>query len=266
MIIALSRDYADFMSDYLSVPRAKIEVMRPGLNLEGFPVGPYCREGPVDPPAGENVSPMSEVASNSPFRQKGPPKTIGFLSRICPEKGLHLLVDALHSIEQMPGAPPFRLRVAGYLDRADRRYLHDVYKQAAADGLADRFEYVGELDHSGKIAFLKTLDVFCLPSLLRESKGLPVLEAWACGVPAVLPDYGAFSHLVADTGGGLLYDPQKAGGLESALGRMLTDTGLAAECGLQGRQAIHERYNSEQETREILALYAKLVQRQEATS
>lgn len=105
--------------------------------------------------------------------------------------------------------------------------------------------------------------MFCLPSQLRESKGLPVLEAWACGVPAVLPDIGAFSDLVADTGGGLLYKPQQPEALEEALGRMLDDTALAAECGRRGRQAVHERYTSEQETRQVLALYAKLLQRKE---
>ncbi len=231
-IIALSRDYADFMAEYLHVPRAKIEVMRPGLNLEGFPVGPSFREAQADLPVGESADPSpAQAASSSPFRQNGPTKTIGFLSRICPDKGLHLLVDAVRANQETPGAPSCRLRVAGYLDRADRGYLRDVQLQAATNGLADRFEYVGELDRVGKLAFLQSLDVICLPSTLRESKGLPALEAWACGVPAVLPDYGAFSELVTHTGGGLVYDPQQSGGLQAALVRMLSDAELAAQCG-----------------------------------
>ena len=209
-IVSLSRDYADFMAEYLRVPRERIEVVRPGLNLEGFAVGPSCREGPVSPPARKNVDAESETERDSPFRQKGP-TTIGFLSRICADKGLHVLVEALHEMREMPCAPTCRLRVAGYLDRADRGYLRDVKRQVSILGLADRFEYVGELDRPGKITFLKSLDLLCLPSLLRESKGLPVLEAWACGVPAVLPDHGVFSELVADTGGGLLYDPNQPG-------------------------------------------------------
>jgi glycosyltransferase involved in cell wall biosynthesis len=265
-IIALSRDYGDFMAGYLGVPREKIEVMRPGLNLEGFPVGPSCREGPADLPAGGGVNPQSGVDSNSPFQQKGPTKSIGFLSRISPDKGLHLLIEALHAMQQLPNSPPLRLRAAGYLDRADRRYLRDLYKQAAAYGLADRFEYVGELDRAGKIAFLESLDVFCVPSLLRESKGLPVLEACACGVPVVAPDHGAFSELVADTGGGLLYDPGQPGAFESALRRLFADAELAAECGHRGRQAVHERYTSERETQDVLALYARLGQRQQSSS
>jgi glycosyltransferase involved in cell wall biosynthesis len=242
-IIALSRDYADFMADYLATPREKIEVVRPGLNLEGFP-----------------------EARRREQRAGSREQVIGFLGRICPDKGLHLLIEALHKLQQLPNAPPFRLRAAGYLDRADRHYLRDVYRQAAACGFADPFEYVGELDRAAKIAFLQSLDVFCLPSLLRESKGLPALEALGCGVPIIVPDFGVFSELVADTSGGLLYDQEQPGALESALFRMVADPEFAAECGRRGRDAIHQRYTSEQETREILDLYVKLVQRNQATS
>ena len=78
--------------------------------------------------------------------------------------------------------------------------------------------------------------------MIRESKGLPVLEAWASGVPVVLPDHGAFSEMVADTGGGLLYDPQRPEALAEALGRMLCDEAFAAECGRRARRAVYERY------------------------
>ena len=80
-----------------------------------------------------------------------------------------------------------------------------------------------ELDRAAKIAFLQTLDVISVPSVLRESKGLPVLEAWANGVPAVLPAQGAFCELVDDTGGGLLHEPSSATALAAALRRLLLE-------------------------------------------
>jgi len=120
--------------------------------------------------------------------------------------------------------------------------------------MADRFEYVGELDRAGKDAFLESLDVLCLPSVIRESKGLP---CWRLGQrrAAVRADHGAFSEMVADTGGGLLYDPQRPQALAESLGRMLRDDAFAAECGRLAQQAVHERYTSERESREMLALY-----------
>ena len=93
----------------------------------------------------------------------------------------------------------FVVRAAGYLGAADRPYFESLQKRIAAGPLAGRFEYVGELDRPQKIAFLQSLDMFSVPTVYRESKGLPVLEAMANAVPVVLPDHGSFSELVADT-------------------------------------------------------------------
>ena len=169
-----------------------------------------------------------------------------------------MLVEALHAMSETGNVPPCRLRVAGYLDRPDRAYLDEVRKRVAAWGMADRFEYAGELDHAGKIAFLRSLDVLCLPGMVRQSKGLPVLEAWASGVPVVLPDHGAYSEMVADTGGGLLYDPQRPEALAEALARMLCDEAFALQCGRLAQRAVHERHTAERESGEMLALYERL--------
>ena len=139
------------------------------------------------------------------------PFTIGYLARVCPDKGLHQLAAALALLAADRGLPPVRVEAAGYLDAADRPYLAEIRRQMAAAGLADRFQYVGELDRAAKIAFLQSLDLFCLPTVYRESKGLSVLEAWANAVPAVLPAHGAFPEMVADTGGGLLVRAERSG-------------------------------------------------------
>ena len=94
-----------------------------------------------------------------------------------------------------------------YLGPQNQSYFNEVVRQAAP--LGKDFEYIGSPDSQReKIEFLKSLDVFCLPTVYREPKGLPVLEAWANGLPVVLPAHGAFPELVASTGGGLLVDEQ----------------------------------------------------------
>lgn len=261
-VIALSRDYADFMADYLRLPRDKIEVVRPGLNLKGFPVGwdKLAERAPAHQ-EDESVGQHSQARlSHPPAFPKGSGElTIGYLGRICEEKGPHLLLDAMDALDDASGVPPYQIRLAGYLDRADRPHFKNLLRAARRAGKADRFQYVGELDRAGKIAFLKSLDVLCLPSLLRESKGLPALEAWACGVPAVLPNRGAFSELVADTNGGLLYDPEQPDALAAALARMIGDAELATRCAANGQQAVHGRYTAERESRDVLALYERIL-------
>ncbi|MGO8691420.1 MAG: glycosyltransferase family 4 protein [Thermoguttaceae bacterium] len=233
-LVAASASYADFMAEYLALPREHIHVIRPGLNLQG-----HGRR-------------QSLLPANRP-------PTIGFLSRICPEKGLHQLLDAWALLAEDAELPALRVRAAGYLAPADRAYLAGLQEDLASWGLAEQFEYVGELDRGGKIAFLQSLDVFCLPSIARESKALAVLEAWANGVPAVLPAHGAFPEMVADTGGGLLFEPGNPAALAAALRQMIQQPELAAECGRRAQEAVHQRYHARRMAEDTMNLYKQLV-------
>ncbi len=186
---------------------------------------------------------------------------IGYLARVCPDKGLHRLADALELLAADADVPPVRVQAAGYLDAADRPYLAETERQMADAGLSDRFQYVGELDHAGKIAFLQSLDLFCLPTVYRESKGLSVFEAWAVGVPAVLPAHGAFPEMIEETGGGVLCEPGDPASLAAALKRMILDPVFAAQCGRRAEQIVHRRYNAEVMARRFMELYQKVVAR-----
>jgi glycosyltransferase involved in cell wall biosynthesis len=226
-LVAMNRYYADFMAEYLAVPRARIHVVPPGLNLAGH---------------------GTRRAGQSPLR-------IGYLARVCPDKGLHQLAAALRILAEDHSLPPVCVQAAGYLDPADRLYLGEIQRQMAYSGLAERFRYVGELDRPGKIAFLQSCDVFALPTVYRESKGLSVFEAWANGVPAVLPAHGAFPEMIEDTGGGLLCPPDDTAALAEALKRMIRDPDFAAECGRRAQQAVRERYNAEVMAQRMIGVY-----------
>jgi glycosyltransferase involved in cell wall biosynthesis len=231
---AMNRYFADFMAEYIDVPREKIEVIPPGLNLDGF---------------GTDKNP-----ENSPKREI----TIGYLARICPEKGLHQLAEAFKIIADDKNLPKIVVKAAGYMDKADRPYLDKIEQQVKTWGLTDRFEYLGELDRSGKIAFLQSLDVFSVPTVYRESKGLYVLEAWANGVPAVLPGHGAFPEMVEDTGGGLLFEPGNPHALADALKHLIQNPNIADQCARKAKQIVHERYNSDIMARRMVQWYEKV--------
>lgn len=238
--VAMNRYYADFMADYLAVEPSRIHVIPPGLNLQGH--GAAGKRRPVEP-------------------SKSAEFTIGYLARICPEKGLHLLVEALEQLVQRDGFPPLRVKAAGYLGRGDRGYLAQIEARLRERGLAERFAYVGELTREAKIAFLQSLDVMCLPTVYRESKGLPALEAWANGVPVVVPAHGVFPELVQDTGGGLLWKPHDVASLADALAQWIREPQLARECGDRAQAAVHQRYHADLMARRTIELYRRVVDR-----
>jgi glycosyltransferase involved in cell wall biosynthesis len=247
--IATSRYYADFMAGYFDIPRESIEVIYPGLNLTGH---------------GKSLN--SEPAATRP-------RTIGYLARISPEKGLHVLADAfrlLHSApdhgpgslgQRLPTAPPggYRLRVSGWLGGNNRGYFDDIRSRLERSGVGHLFEYVESPDHAGKIRFLQGLDVLSVPTVYREPKGLYVLEALANGVPVVQPRHGSFPELIEATGGGLLVNPDDAADLARGLAQVLHDLPLRQEMGRKGKEAVHARFHAERMARETVNFYRRFL-------
>ena len=227
--VALNHYFADFMAEYLDVERGCIHVIPHGLNLEGH----------------------GECAATKP--------RVGYLARICHDKGLHLLVEACEQLAKDPRHTELELHAAGYLGAADCDYLSELRQRASRGPLAGRFHYHGELDRTGKIEFLQSLRVFSTPTVYRESKGLPALEALANGVPIVVPDHGSFSELVADTQGGLLCEPHDPTDLAAKISLVLSDPEKADRLGKAGRLAVRERYHADAMARATRALYRQLV-------
>jgi glycosyltransferase involved in cell wall biosynthesis len=230
--VAINCYYADYMADYMAVDRSRIHVIPHGLKLEGH---------------GQRIE-----------KRPDEPRVIGYFARICEDKGLHILVDACERLAARTDVPPFVLHAAGYLGAADRPYLQKLEQRAAAGPLAGRFQYHGELDRARKIAFLQSLDVFSVPTVYRESKGLSILEAMANAVPVVQPNHGSFPELIADTNGGLVCRPHDPADLADKLAELLYDPARAAKLGRNGRQAVQDRYHAAEMALRTRELYLSL--------
>ena len=56
-------------------------------------------------------------------KQSGGPPTVGYMARICPEKGFDRLVDAMVLLRQRPGFEDVKLLAAGYLAARDQKWF-----------------------------------------------------------------------------------------------------------------------------------------------
>lgn len=226
--IATSHYYADFMARYLRVPRERIAVVRLGITLDGHEPAPGSR-GFV----------------------------VGYLARQAPEKGLHHLVEAFRLLVEGGGPREPELHVAGYTSPKDRDYVRGLQEKLRELGLADRVRWHGEVDRAGKMRFLRGLDVFSVPTVYRESKGLPVLEAMASGVPVVQPDHGSFPEIVAATGGGILVRPEDPEALAAGLRRLMEDDEHRRRLGRRGRDVVHASYSDARMAEETVAAFER---------
>ena len=232
--IATSRFYADYIAEYYGLTPEKMRVVPIGIDLTGYATG---------------------RARPEPKR----PFTIGFLARICRQKGLHVLADAFVALTRRSGAAVCRVRVAGYLSRRDRAYLAEIERRLAAGGCAERFEYVGEVDRAGKLAFLRTIDVLSVPTTFLEPKGLYVLEALASGVPVVQPAHGSFPELINATGGGVLVEPNNPQALARALGELMNDSARRDELAARGTEAVHKSFSAARMAAATLDIYKQVL-------
>jgi len=234
LFLSPSRWYAAEMAPLLGVGASALRVVPLGIRLDQYAAEPSPR--PADRPP-----------------------TIGYLARICPEKGLHLLVDAFARLAGEPGREALRLRVAGYLGGKDRAWFAALVARVGELGLADRFEHVGEVDLEGKVSFLRSVDVLAVPTVYREPKALFALEAMANAVPVVMPRHGSFPEMLEETGGGILVEPGSAESLAAGLRELLDDDERRIELGRRGRAAVLAGRGEETMARATAAVLAEVV-------
>ena len=238
--VATSRYYARHMAEYLGIPAEQVAVVYPGIEQDYF-------------------SPAPEVGRHREAFANGAAPTVGYLARICPQKGLHKLIDALGRLRKMPGMGKAKVVAAGYLGRGDRAWFEELKQSVAQRGLGDAFEYRGEVDHAGKLRLLDSVDVFSVPAPYAESKGLYILESLARGTPVVEPGHGAFPELVEATGGGAIVPPGDADGLAEGLAAMLRDAPRRSACAAAGHAAVKERFTDERMAEGMLGVYRSLL-------
>jgi glycosyltransferase involved in cell wall biosynthesis len=233
--VALNARYADFMAEYLAVPRERIEVIPHGLDLRGLPAAP----------------PDLTVRR----RARQPRLRVGFLARACPEKGLDLLVRALplvaaeHDVEVV---------AAGATVAAEAGYVAECRALARELGVSDRFSWAGQVDRQGKLSLFDSLDVFALPTRHPEAKGLSVIEAMAAGVPVVAPAHGSFPELLDGERAGALHAPADPAALARAISALLADEARAAACGRHGHALTRRRHSADTMAAAHEALYERL--------
>ncbi len=124
-----------------------------------------------------------------PTSDKGP-LTIGFVGRLEPYKGPHVLLEALSAI---PRDVPLRLLVAG--SGTEPPYLRVLELLGGND---ERVEFLGPISHSELPDFLKRIDILAVPSNYMETGPLVVLEAFAFGIPVMGADLGGIAERVRD--------------------------------------------------------------------
>jgi len=174
-------------------------------------------------------------------------KTILFLSRIHPKKGLLNLVSAWRQVK----GPGWKIVIAG---PDESGHKEEVMKAINAAGVEDSFEFIGSVDDRVKWDWFFRADIFVLPTF-SENFGIVVAEALACGVPVITTTGAPWQELQTHNCGWWIeigVEPL-AEALRSAIA--LTDE-ERCEMGKRGRKLVADRYSWTKIGRDMANVYA----------
>lgn len=176
-------------------------------------------------------------------------RVVGVVARVQGHRRFDLLLAA--ACRLFEADPKAKLLVVG---RGTRR-AELAEEPARRLGIADRVIFAG-YRRADYAQVLRTIDVFTF--LVPGSDGTcrALLEAAACGIPAVVTHRGALPEIVVDGETGLLAE-EEAKPLADAWQALLSDPERRAELGRRARARAEALFSPGRLADEVLALYAE---------
>lgn len=139
-----------------------------------------------------------------------------YIGRHDPYKNLNRLIDAFaalpdHDCQLWIAGPP------------DRRYTPILQAQTEQLGVSDRVKFLDYVPYDKLPIIINQAIALVFPTLW-EGFGLPVLEAMACGTPAIASNLSSLPEVTGDAA--LLVNPYNTGEITEAMHAVATDSEL----------------------------------------
>lgn len=136
----------------------------------------------------------------------------------------------------------------------DKQFVKNILDRNNLSELFNHIHFTGYIKNSDLPAILSQAEVFLYPSL-RESFGIPIIEAMACGTPVVTSSVTSMPEVAGDAA--LLADPTKPDDIASATLRLLSDAALRSQLIEKGLERA-KLFNWENSASQLIGHYREL--------
>lgn len=183
------------------------------------------------------------------LRSRYPGPIVTFVGRLRYYKGIHFLIEAMLSV-------PATLLIIG--TGPEMSNLQNLVRTL---GLANKVQFLGDVDDENLVRYLYATDVFCLPSHLRsEAFGICQIEAMACGVPVVstaLATGVPFVNVHGETG--VIVPPANPRALAEAVSQLLSNDEYRRSLGEKAKKRAHTYFSAERMVSDIKNIYHQVL-------
>ena len=230
--ISVSDFYAGLMKGKMNIPDEKLKSVHVGVD-----------------PSDYQFKAVSEKGRN-----------IGYISRMCHENGLDILVAAFILLKQEEGFDDVRLILTGGSTGDDKKYLHDIRKKLKDNKLDEQVEFHEDFEEQGLREYLEKVSLVSVPVRNGEAFGIYLLECMASGVPVVQPALGAFPEIISLTKGGVVYDENTPEVLSGALQKLLSDPEEMEKLSYNGKSGVEEHFHIDMQAKRMVEVYENAIQ------
>ena len=179
---------------------------------------------------------------------------VGVVTRITPEKGIHVLVSAIAELKEKTNVK--LLVVGGPYFQKDLDYM-EALKQTVVDlDIKDSVIFTGFLSDTRIVTSL--LDIVLVPSIIPEACPRTIIEAMAVGKPVIATPLGGSKELVTPETG-ILVPPEDASAVANAIATLVADQEQLTAMGNAARDRAVQLFSSQKNTTSTEAVYTELL-------
>ncbi len=225
--ISVSQYFTDMMQQKMNIPDEKLHTIHLG----------------VDPDDYQYI--------NSAEKER----SIGFLSRMCHENGLDILVDAFILLKSAADFHDVKLYVSGGSTGDDADYIKALKRKITEAGIGSDIIFLENFDNENRHIFFERVSLLSVPVRKGEAFGIYLAEAMASGIPVIQPSLGAFPEIVDASGGGIVYSDNTPEKLGEALRTVLADKKRTSGLSLNARKGVEEKFNIKTQAEKLIEVY-----------
>jgi glycosyltransferase involved in cell wall biosynthesis len=179
------------------------------------------------------------------------------VSRITPEKGLHILLRSLRYVKKSVS-----LKIAGPLDCASDYYrkILELIQDENQSGIHN-IEYLGKVDQTTLQKLHQKASIYVQPSTY-EPFSIAVLEAMSCETPVIATKVGGMPEVIENGETGIIVPADNPLKLAEAINYLLENKDIRVRFGEAGRKRVKKNFTVEVLVKKLIKIYEKMTDNQ----